>query len=266
MGKVAATVFALGVSAFASGGVSNAQSWGAPYYTGPYYGAPPPGAPAYGAYAYPPRSAYGREGWNARPQPRYAPPRETRREVGADLAQEVLAEINRVRADPQRYARELRAYRDRYDGDVVREPGDEIGVRTNEGVAAVDGAIAELERRAPVGPLGHNPRLAASAARLAEAQGPTGAVGHVGPDGLTPSHRMRAEGLYAGISEENISYGASTAKAVVRQLIIDDGVPSRGHRQSLFEAGLSHAGVSCGPHAQYGYMCVIDLAGALATR
>ena len=169
-----------------------------------------------------------------------------------------------MRTNPQRYAERLRALRAYYHGDVVRAPGDEVGVRTHEGVAALDEAIADVERRRPLKPLVLNSHLRASAARLAREEGPTGAVGHVGPDGLTPGQRMREAGAWAGITEENISYGQATAAAVVRQLIIDDGVPSRGHRSSIFEPGLTAAGVSCGPHARYGWMCVIDFAGALA--
>jgi uncharacterized protein YkwD len=193
---------------------------------------------------------------------RDAPPEAPRGEASAALAAQVLAEINRVRTDPQHYAERLRTYRTYYHGDVMRAPGDEVGVRTHEGVAALDEAIADVARRKPLKPLAPNARLRASAARLAEEEGPTGVVGHVGPDGLTPGQRMREAGVWAGITEENISFGQATAAAVVRQLIIDDGVPGRGHRSSLFERGVTAAGVSCGPHSRYGWMCVIDLAGA----
>jgi uncharacterized protein YkwD len=210
------------------------------------------GSTDYGAYALNARTPYWRHH-------RAEPQEETR----AGLEAEVLAEINRLRANPERYARRLRAVRAWYHGDVMRAPGDGIGVRTHEGLAALDEAIADVESRAPLPPLVTNPRLAASAARLAESQGATGQVGHISPDGKKPGQRMRAAGLYAGITEEDISYGASTAEAVVRQLLVDDGVPDRGHRLSLFEPGLSVAGVSCGPHVRYGSMCVIDLAGAV---
>jgi len=197
-------------------------------------------------------------------QARYTPREVARGEVSDSIEAEVLAEINRVRAHPQRYAERLRAYRAYYHGDVVREPGDEVGLRTNEGVTALNEAIADVERRRPLKPLTPNPRLRAAAARLAKEEGPTGVVGHVGPDGLTPGQRMRAAGVWAGITEENISFGQATAAAVVRQLIIDDGVPGRGHRSSIFEPALTVAGVSCGPHIRWGWMCVIDLAGAVA--
>jgi len=48
---------------------------------------------------------------------------------------------------------------------------------------------------------------------------------------------------------------------VVRELIIDSGVPSRGHRRNIFYPPLDAAGVACGPHRQYANMCVMDFAG-----
>ena len=244
MRKVGLLLLALSLGACASGGTLKAQGWRDPYYG------------SYGTTSY--SYGYGR--------PRYAPPAVARGETPASLEAEVLAEINRVRTHPERYAERLRAYRAWYHGDVVRAPGDAVGIRTHEGVAALDEAIEDVERRRALKPLVPNSHLRASAARLAEEEGPTGVVGHVGPDGLTPGQRMREAGVWAGITEENISFGQATAAAVVRQLVIDDGVRDRGHRNSIFEPGLTVAGVSCGPHARYGYMCVIDFAGALAQR
>jgi uncharacterized protein YkwD len=66
------------------------------------------------------------------------------------------------------------------------------------------------------------------------------------------------------MSAENISYGYDDARDVVRQLIIDSGVPTRGHRHNIFGGAYRLAGVACGPHRAYGAMCTIDFAGALA--
>ena len=48
---------------------------------------------------------------------------------------------------------------------------------------------------------------------------------------------------------------------MIIRLIINDGVPSRGHRENLFLAGFHFVGVACGDHAKYGIFCVIDYAG-----
>jgi uncharacterized protein YkwD len=65
---------------------------------------------------------------------------------------------------------------------------------------------------------------------------------------------------------EDIYYGEQTPDQVVRRLIVDAGVPSRGHRHNIFARGFEISGVSCGPHRVYGGMCVIDFAGAVVTR
>jgi hypothetical protein len=49
---------------------------------------------------------------------------------------------------------------------------------------------------------------------------------------------------------------------IVASMLIDDGVPSRGHRQNLLDARFKVIGVAIGPHPSYGHMCVIDLAGS----
>ena len=53
---------------------------------------------------------------------------------------------------------------------------------------------------------------------------------------------------------------------MVRQLVVDSGVPNRAHRKDLFGAAFQTGGVACGPHADYGAMCVIDFAGAIVQR
>jgi uncharacterized protein YkwD len=179
------------------------------------------------------------------------------------LEASVLDEVNYVREHPRQYADELRRYRTFFDGRVVRLPGDPVGKLTEEGTRSVDEAISFLDRQQPLPPLAGARVLALAARDLAAEQNETGQRGHRSSDGAMPGDRVRRYGgdIYVG---ETISYGYDDASGVVRQLIIDDGVTSRGHRALIFAPGNRYAGVGCGAHPQFGYMCVIDY-GATAT-
>ena len=184
------------------------------------------------------------------------------------LEAQVLAALNSARTDPQNYARGLQRYRTYFDGDLIRYPGQAADLQTEEGVAAVDEAIAFTGRQPALAPVDGAPLLAASAADLAADQA-SGGIGHSGSDGSSPADRARRHGG-GGYVAEVIAYGPVDAADVVRQLIIDDGVPDRGHRSILYSPELRFAGVACGHHPEYRVVCVIDLGirsdGRPATR
>lgn len=169
----------------------------------------------------------------------------------------VLREMNFARANPAGYARDLarqadEAWRsDRYTSFGAEDP------------RAVDEAIDFLMRQEPLPPLRADSRLAAAAAAQAAAQARSGTVGH-GTRSL--GQRLQSQGVFAGLSAENISYGYDDPRAVVRQLIVDSRVAGRGHRLNIFGRGYQAAGVGCGPHRTYGSMCVINFAGAMVAR
>ncbi|WP_044330985.1 CAP domain-containing protein [Sphingomonas hengshuiensis] len=180
----------------------------------------------------------------------------------ADIERAVLDRINFARTQPRAYAEQLRDYARWFDGRIVRLPGEEHDVATIEGRSAVDEAIAFLERQPPLPPLTRADLLTLAARDHADAQGETGAVGHASAAGSTPGERMRRRGggIYVG---EGIAYGFADPDMVVRQLIIDDGVRGRGHRALVFQPGYRFAGVGCGPHRGYRYMCVVDFSATV---
>ncbi len=178
----------------------------------------------------------------------------------AKLAREVLAEVNLARTAPQAYAGYLRTFRRQFSGNSFRIPGSRTMVRTNEGVAAVDEAIRFLSRQRPLPPLSWSVGLAAAAADLVAEEGRSGAVGHTGGRSGSPRERIERHGAWRGQIGECIFYGPGSARFVVMQLIIDDGVRGRGHRKSIFNRPFRLAGVTCGPHSRFGDMCVIDFA------
>lgn len=174
------------------------------------------------------------------------------------LENQVLAELNRARADPAAYAAGLRDYRRYYDGNIVYAPGMKVRYETEEGVAPLDEAVIFLQHQTRRRQLTPAALLRDAAGDHCADQNANGEVGHAGTNGSSPGDRARRRGggVYVG---EVITYGSDNAADVVRQLIVDDGVADRGHRTALFEPDLRFAGVSCGPHREYRMMCVIDM-------
>jgi uncharacterized protein YkwD len=176
------------------------------------------------------------------------------------LENEVLDEINLARTNPKTYARLLADYRATFRGNIVKRPG-KVDLRTNEGTRAVDEAIAALNRQAPLPALRPSKGMSLAASEHAHDTGPKGKTGHTGSDGSKSSQRISRHGQWQRTAGENISYGGATGRAVLTQLIVDDGVPSRGHRKNIFNKNFGVIGIGCGPHKRYGMMCVQTFAG-----
>jgi uncharacterized protein YkwD len=175
----------------------------------------------------------------------------------ATFEDRVLSKINQARAAPRAYAQELRR-------DEARDERYGYARAAYVDDDATDEAIDFLMRQRPLPPLRADGRIAAAAAEHVRRQGPRGDVGHGAPGSL--GARLHGHGVWAGISGESISYGQATPSEVVRQLVVDSGVPNRGHRMDIFARSYQAAGVACGRHAAWGSMCVIDFAGEIVRR
>lgn len=179
-----------------------------------------------------------------------------------DVEREVIIEINMVRTDPAEYARRyLAPLRSYYHNTLLQFPG-EIAISTNEGIRALDECINELQVAKPLSPLSPRKGLTLSACDHARDQAKTGATGHSGRDRSTMETRLNRYGKWDISAGENIDYGNENARRIVTSSLIDDGVPSRGHRRNLLNGSFRFVGVSVGPHLVYGQMCVMDFAGS----
>jgi len=175
------------------------------------------------------------------------------------LEREIVAEHNRARSDPASYAAFLRDLKPRFDGRQFAV-SDTVVRMTQEGTRAVDEAIRFLESTVSVSALQASRGMSLGARDLVRDQGPTGNTGHVGSDGSQPWDRVARYGDWQGETAENVAYGFDTARDVVVQLIIDDGVRDRGHRMNIFKPEFRVVGVSCGNHVRYGTVCVTTFA------
>lgn len=177
----------------------------------------------------------------------------------------VVQEMSDVRVRPKAYAKHLRELRPYFEGTLWKRPG-RVPLRTEEGVAALDEAISFLESAKSLGPLRFNEGLARAASLHAQDIGPRGSIEHIGADGSRLSQRLNRLGTWQGLVAENISAGETDPRQVVIQLLVDDGVPDRGHRHNLFNGDLHQAGAGMAPHRDYRTVVVIDYADGFSAH
>lgn len=177
-----------------------------------------------------------------------------------DLEKAVVRELNAVRSNPQGYAKHIKARLKYYNGNRYEYPGQTV-LMTMEGASAAQECYEFLMKASPIDTLKPSKGMSLAARDHVEDQGPTGKTGHNGRDGSSPFDRIERYGKWLKIAGENIDYGNDNAREIVIALLIDDGVPSRGHRNNIFNPDFKVVGVACGYHAKYRAMCVMTFAG-----
>jgi uncharacterized protein YkwD len=184
------------------------------------------------------------------------------------LEKDVVLEMNKVRTDPQKYGElYIRPMLRYYSGKNYSVPG-QITIVTQEGTSAVNGCITALNRANSVGILIPEKGLSLAAKDHVTDQSETGQTGHNGSDRSTPESRMKRYGIFSGswTLGENIAYGETTGRNIVCQLLIDDGVPNRGHRTNIMNRAFTQTGVGYGTHTQYRTSCTITYANGYSSN
>ncbi len=177
-----------------------------------------------------------------------------------ELENEVMREQNLARTDPQLYATFVEEWYQYYRGRRRTLPN-QLPVLTTEGKPALKEAIEYLQNIKPLPPLRPAEGLSLAARDHVRDTGGMGWLGHLGSDDSEPGDRVSRYGTWIRRVGENITYGGDTAREFVIRLIVDDGIPDRGHRENLFNPAFGVAGVSFGWHREYRTMCVITYAG-----
>jgi len=177
------------------------------------------------------------------------------------LEKAVVNEMNLARSSPKEYLSLLEQFRKVYDGKLLKLPG-QTPILTKEGTSAVAEAIRSLRSRTPVSPLSPSKGMSLGAKDHIRDLRTSGASQHKGSDGSQAWERVNRYGTWQKIIGENISFGHNKARNIVMVLLIDDGVPNRGHRKNILNPDFRVVGVACGDHPTYRTICVITFAGA----
>ncbi|MBR4599524.1 MAG: CAP domain-containing protein [Treponema sp.] len=173
------------------------------------------------------------------------------------IEKDVILEMNKARSNPALYAELYITPRTKkFDGKIYND-----SIVTNEGITVVNECISYMKKAKALPVLNPEKGLSLAAQQHSSTQGETNQTGHTGVDGSTPFTRIEKYGTYK-TAGENISYGAMSGRDIVVQLLIDDGVSSRGHRKNIMNKDFSSTGVGyTKKHKAYGSVCVITYAG-----
>jgi len=163
------------------------------------------------------------------------------------LEEGVAREVNLARTDPGQYASFLEEWSQYYNDKEIERAGQPT-IITQEGVSAVKEAIRYLRAASSLPLLKISIGMSLAAEDHVKELGPAGTLGHRGLTGSCPPNRVNRYGAWKEAIGEAIYYGRDDARDVVMALIIDDGVPSHGHRHHIFDPAFRIVGVACGPH------------------
>ena len=181
------------------------------------------------------------------------------------LTHEVAEEVSLLRVDPPAYSKFLEEHLAKdWVSDVLFRGSDGEQYTSVEGKAAVKEVIEVLKNTAPLSRMVPNQLLEKASADHTLDTFKNDLMGHIGSDNSKIEERIQRYGVWRGQCGENIDYGNSEARAIIMHLLIDDGVPDRGHRKNLLAAPFLMVGASLGPHPRYGVCCVMDFATGMA--
>jgi uncharacterized protein YkwD len=188
------------------------------------------------------------------------------------VEKDIILELNKVRSNPQRYAElYIKPRLALFDGTSPFGPNSYklpsgVYMTTTEGARGVQECYDVLRGSSRIPLLMPSPGMSRAAKDHVNDQGPKGGTGHDSSNGNSSGDRLNRYGKWEKKLGENISYGASTGRDIVVQLLIDDGVPSRGHRKNNMGKDFAFVGVAAGTHKKYGMMAVLDFAAAYTER
>ena len=168
--------------------------------------------------------------------------------------EDLVNEINEFRTNPKEYAKKINKYVSYCKGKILKIPGSNAGIRTEEGAAAYTEAVDFLSKQEGVDPLEPSKglgRIADDFLKEVQKVDPS-ELGDIDIDEIIERY-----GAFSGNLSRAMDFGGETPELVLINLVVSDGDPSRGQRESLLSTDLKKVGVATGKHDSYRYCTVI---------
>ena len=176
------------------------------------------------------------------------------------IKKEVIIETNRIRTNPKAYIPILERYLENFDDNVLTRPDKNECIETQEGPKAFKEAIEFLKIQKPINEIEFDEEASKVADEYAKILSNSG-EDEQGQDESHIEARVEKYLDYDYAISENIDFGGSTGIEVIVNLLVDDGVKLRTHRDNLFSNKFQYYGVAVASHPEYDFCTVIDYFG-----
>ena len=175
------------------------------------------------------------------------------------IKREVIIESNRIRTNPKAYIPILEEYLDNFDGNLLRLPDKNEIIETEEGPKAYKEAIEFLKNQKPINIIEYDEEASKVAQDYSKFL--FSSKEDQIEDEAQIEQRVEKYLEYDYSLSENIDFGGSTGIEVIVNLLVDDGVKNRIHRDNLFSDKYDYYGVGVFEHPDYDFCTVIDYFG-----
>ena len=167
---------------------------------------------------------------------------------------EIIKEINSLRRSPNTYANKILKYKSYFKGKMLKIPGSNINIKTEEGPEAYEEAAQFLKNEIAVEEMIPSKGLTKIAEDYLEKAKNTDPyeIGEIDIDDIVDKY-----GTFLGNLNRAMEFGATTPEQVVINLIVNDGDKTRCQRESLLNKNLKKIGVATGSHQQFDKCTVI---------
>ena len=177
------------------------------------------------------------------------------------IKKEVIIETNRIRRNPKWYIPLLEKYLENFDGNVLTIPEKEECIETQEGPSAYKEAIEFLKNQKPVSELEYDEEISNISLDYAKTINNNG---ELESDNAIENRLAKYLDWDYAVSE-SIDYGGTSGKEVIVNLLVDDGVKLRTHRENIFNQNFLYFGVAVVPNEEYEFCTVIDYFGDIVS-
>ena len=172
----------------------------------------------------------------------------------SDFNEDLIMEINLLRTNPKKYAKTISKYMNYFKGNLLCLPDTNAGIQTEEGVEAFKEAVDFLNKQEKIEPLKPSKGLCRIAEEfIAIYQKPdSGELANKDMEDIINKY-----GAFSGSFSRAMDFGGETAEMAIINLVVSDGDPSRGQRESLLSTEIKKVGVANGEHEVYRHCSAI---------